>query len=245
MVEVKKYIWLNSTMNIRIDQMQNKNLTRSIFQRQPDKVESLLASNPSLAFEIYPEDILYEQIPHWMYKGDTLLHLAAALHHYDIVSILLASGLDPTAAGKRGGNSLHYAADGHPPAKSWNGHDQVETIKILLAAGAPIDGQDKNGATPLHRATRTRCADATETFISMGCDPELKNNSGSTAFHLAVQTTGRGQSGSDASRFAQEEIVKSFLRHLVPIDLTDGKGRTVFQAASRPEIKALFEQSNG
>jgi hypothetical protein len=67
----------------------------------------------------------------------------------------------------------------------------------LLEAGADIHAQDKNGATPLHRAVRTRSAAAVQFLLDAGADPAIKNKPGSTPFHLAVQNTGRGGSGAE------------------------------------------------
>ena len=74
------------------------------------------------------------------------------------------------------------------------------TIRCLFKAGAEIDAQDKNGATPLHRAVRTRCATAVRCLMEAGADATLRNKPGSTAFHLAVQNTGRGGSGSEKAK---------------------------------------------
>jgi len=43
----------------------------------------------------------------------------------------------------------------------------------------------------LHRAVRTRCAAAVRFLLQAGADPTTRNKPGSTAFHLAVQNTGR------------------------------------------------------
>src|SRR5947209_11621033 len=86
---------------------------------------------------------------------------------------------------------MHYAADGFIIAPEWDAKRQVETIRQLLDQGADIHLQDKNGATPLHRAVRTRCAAAVRFLLQAGADPTTRNKSGSTAFHLAVQNTGR------------------------------------------------------
>ena len=99
-----------------------------------------------------------------------------------------------SAANRRGSQPLHYASDGHLDSPSWDARAQVAMIRLLLKAGAKIDAQDKNGATPLHRAVRTRCAAAVKCLLDAGSDPTIRNKPGSTPFHLAVQNTGRGSS---------------------------------------------------
>src|SRR5205085_2619460 len=83
------------------------------------------------------------------------------------------------------------------------------------------------GATPLHRAVRTRCAAAVKFLLSAGGDPTIRNKSGSTPFHLAVQNTGRGGSGAQAAIDAQREIIKTFLDFGVSPNLKNGSGKTV------------------
>src|SRR6185295_2036078 len=104
-------------------------------------------------------------------------------------------------------------------------------IRCLLAAGANINAQDKNGATPLHRAVRTRCAAAVSCLLKAGSDPTLKNKSGSTPFHLAVQNTGRGGTGADVAQAAQRQIIEEFLSADVSTTLKDNRGKSVLDWA--------------
>src|SRR5207248_8185251 len=139
-------------------------------------------------------------------------HLAAAGHRVEIVPLLIAAGADTNAAANhRRSAPLHYAADGCPGLPFYDEGNQVKTIASLIDAGALIDAQDKNGASPLHRAVRTRCAGAVKHLLERGADPALRNKPGSTPFHLAVQNTGRGGSGTDAAVAAQRQIIEIFL----------------------------------
>src|ERR1051325_6064358 len=126
------------------------------------RAKELLEANPGLATRPINESRLCEsKIVHWIYPGDTALHLAAAGYRVEIVRLLLAAGADPnSAANHRQSGPLHYAADGYINGPDWNAERQAQTIQCLLEAGAHINAQDKNGATPLHRAVRTRCAAA-------------------------------------------------------------------------------------
>src|SRR5439155_2835152 len=141
---------------------------------------------------------------HWIYAGDTALHLAAAGYRVEIARLLLAAGADPNAAtNHRQSRPLHYAADGYITGPAWDAKRQVKTIRCLLDAGADVNAPDKNGATPLHRAVRTRCSAAVKLLLQAGADPTRRNRPGSTPFHLAVQNTGRGGSGAEIARAAQ------------------------------------------
>src|SRR5688572_16921987 len=151
-----------------------------------------LVSRPIRTAKLYDSGIF-----HWIYVGDTVLHLAAAGYRVEIVRLLLRSRADPNVAkNRRKSSPLHYAADGFITGPAWDAKRQVKTIDCLLQNGADIQLQDMNGATPLHRAVRTRCAAAVSFLLKAGSDPTTRNKSGSTPFHLAVQNTGRGGSGA-------------------------------------------------
>jgi hypothetical protein len=202
----------------------------------------LLRRDAALATCRVVEARLFESgIMHWLYVGDTALHLAAAGHRAPIVGILLAAGADPNAAmNHRGSGPLHYAADGYVNSPAWDAKRQVSTIRRLLDAGADFSAQDHNGATPLHRAVRTRCAAAVKVLLDAGGDPTMMNKPGSTPFHLAVQDTGRGGSGAEVARRAQRQIIDEFLSRGVSTALTDGKGKSVLQCARSDWIRDLL-----
>src|SRR5580698_2123385 len=104
------------------------------------RVGKLVKSDPRLATGLIATARLYQsKIVHWIYVGDTALHLAAAGYRVEIVKLLLAAGADPNAAGNhRQSNPLHYAADGYINGPAWNPKRQVKTLGVLLDAGADI-----------------------------------------------------------------------------------------------------------
>jgi hypothetical protein len=222
--------------------MSEQNLLRAILDDDRLSVKGLLQADRTLATRGIDEARLYRgKIFHWIYAGDTALHLAAAGYRVEIIRLLLAAGADPNSAmNHRRSGPLHYAADGHVNGPVWNAKRQVETIRCLLEAGAEINAQDKNGATPLHRAVRTRCAAAVRCLLEAGCDCLLRNNSGSAPFHLAVQNTGRGGSGSEDAKVAQGQIIKEFLSAGVSVRLKDGQGKSVMDCARSTWIKDLL-----
>jgi hypothetical protein len=202
----------------------------------------LLKRDPGLAVRLIDKPVLSKsRIFHWIYVGDTALHLAAAGYRVAISRLLLAAGADPNAnENHRGSTPLHYAADGCLIAPAWNPEDQVKTIALLLDAGANIDAQDKNGASALHRAVRTRSAAAVGYLLKRGSDALLKNKPGSTPFHLAVQNTGRGGSGAELALTAQRRIIEEFLSLGLSPELKNGNGKTVFNSARSEWIRALL-----
>lgn len=205
-------------------------------------VKGLIARDPSLTTAGTVEQRLFDtDFIHWLYKSDTALHLAAAGHRDAIAELLLENGADPNAClNHRRGRPLHYAADGIPNLSSFNSSKQIRTIEVLLASGAEIDAQDRNGATALHRAVRARCADAVRVLLERGCNPVLRNNSGSTPFHLAVQNTGRGGTGSDEAVEGQRQIIETFLRNGISPLICDGKGKSVIDSARAGWIREML-----
>jgi Ankyrin repeats (many copies)/Ankyrin repeats (3 copies) len=203
------------------------------------QVRRLLAANPGLATRPVDRARLYEvEFVHWIYAGDTALHLAAAGYRVEIVEILLSAGANPnTSANHRGSAPLHYAADGSVPGPRWNPVRQVQTLQKLIDAGALVDARDKNGATPLHRAVRTRSADAVECLLAAGADGTLRNRSGSTPFHLAVQDTGREGGGSEPARAGQRRIIQTFLAMGFETNVCDGRGKSVLACARSPLVR--------
>jgi hypothetical protein len=181
----------------------------------------MLAASPNLAREraVYgaarhtAEDSFFDEILHYMYEGDSALHMAAAAYQKEIAIDLIAKGADVRARNRRGAEPLHYAGDGVPGSRRWNPPAQAATIAILIEAGADPNSLDESGVAPLHRAVRTRCAAAVETLLLGGADACARNKSGSTPLLLASQNTGRGGSGSPEARAQQEEILRLLQAH--------------------------------
>jgi ankyrin repeat protein len=214
-------------------------LLRAILDDDRPMLQDLLIADSSLVTGRVSEARFYDQkIFHWLYVGDTALHLAAAGYRVEIVGLLLAFGSDPNASmNHRHSGPLHYVADGYIIGRAWDPERQVQTIERLLAAGADVNAQDKNGAAALHRAVRTRCAAAARVLLKAGGDPTLRNKPGSTAFHLAVQNTGRGGTGTPEARAAQREIIEEFLRFGASPTIKDGNGKSVLDWAKSGWIR--------
>lgn len=181
----------------------------------------LLTSSPELASarvvngatREQAEEWFLEEIAHYVYAGDSALHVAAAAYRLETVRQLVSLGADVGARNRRGAQPLHYAADGTPGTPAWNPSAQAETVTALIEAGADPNAVDKSGVTPLHRAVRTRCATAVRALLEGGADPKLTNGSGSTPLHLARSATGRGGSGSAEGKEQQAEIVRLLEQH--------------------------------
>lgn len=217
-------------------------LLQAILDDDRAAVKKLLKQDSTLVAQGFQQPILYQsRIFHWLYVGDTTLHLAAAGYRAEIAKLLIAAGADPNSVkNHRWSGPLHYAADGFITEPDYDSRHQVKMIECLLSAGAAVNAADKNGATPLHRAVRTRSAAAVKYLLAAGADAKLRNNSGSTPFHLAVQNTGRGGSGAKAAIAAQREIIETLLAAKVSTSLKDGSGKTVLDCARSGWIRDLL-----
>ena len=200
-----------------------------------------LASRPLEVGASRQDPVPYFLIPigHYVYAGDTALHVAAAAHHRELAESLVAQGALVRARNRRGAEPVHYAADGRPD--DWESSAQREVISYLIDAGADPDALDNSGVAPLHRAVRTRSSGAVSVLIDRGANPLLMNKSGSTPLHLAVQTTGKSNSGSVVAKEEQHRIIVLLLGHGASGTDLDAKGKTVAAAASSDWIRQLLD----
>jgi ankyrin repeat protein len=186
-------------------------------------------------------DFFFADIRHYLYRGDTALHMAAAAFRRPVAQLLVAHGANCRARNRRGAEPLHYAAD----ANHWNPAAQAETIEYLASVGADPNALDGSGVAPLHRAVRTRSLPAVRALVDAGADPRQPNKAGSTPLHLAVQPTGRGGSGSERARQQQVGIISLLLeRGARPTD-RDGKGKQVYEAATSDWIRRVLKEAAG
>ena len=141
----------------------------------PAEVSRRLAAKPELARMASDggatredaESWFFEDIQHYLYAGDTALHMAAAAFRPAVAERLIAHGADCRARNRRGAEPLHYAADANRQAFE----AQRETIAYLVSAGADPNAADDSGVVPLHRAVRTRSLAAVEALLAAGADP--------------------------------------------------------------------------
>jgi len=191
-------------------------LLRAIAEGDARRAALLLDAEPRLARESLrggasraeAKAWYFNEIAHYVYAGDTALHVAAAGHRAEIAERLIALGADVGARNRRGATPLHYAADGAPGSAGWNPAAQARTVALLLQAGADPDAKDLSGTAPLHRAVRTRCSAAVAALLTGGADAGAANGNGSTPLELAGRTTGRGGSGSAEARAEQAAIMR-------------------------------------
>jgi len=213
---------------------------RAAVQRRIDE-RPPLAAEPIAVAATRAESKSYflAAVGHYVYEGDTALHIAAAGHHDDIVRDLVAIGAPPRARNRRGAEPLHYAADGATSSPATRSGAQARTIAELIRAGADPNAEDNDGVTPLHRAVRTRSASAVAALLGQGALPRQMSGRGSTPLHLAVQNTGRGGSGSPEARQRQAEIIRMLVEHGARFSDRDRRGKRVSDCISPGRLAAL------
>ena len=76
-----------------------------------------------------------------------------------------------------------------------------------------------------------------------GADALGRNKSGSTPLHLAIQNTGRGGTGSAASREEQQEIIRLLLGYGACPSDKNSAGRSVKDCVKADWIRELLSQA--
>jgi ankyrin repeat protein len=220
------------------------NFIRVVVDGDLDRVAGCLAGSPALAVTAAgagatrqeSSPFFFADIAHYLYAGDTPLHMAAAAFRRQVAALLVAHGADCRARNRRGAEPLHYAADANRRDPS----AQAETIEYLISVGADPNSLDRSGVSPLHRAVRTRSLAAVRALVAGGADSRKPNKAGSTPLHLAVQTTGRGGSGSADARDQQAGIIRFLLEQGAQPTDRDLRGRSVHEAATSEWVRTLL-----
>jgi ankyrin repeat protein len=106
------------------------------------------------------------------------LGLAAFFGHPDTVRLLLSRGADVTQVARNPMrvNPLHAAVGGR----------SFEAVRLIVEAGAPIDGKQQKGFTPLHAAVHQNNVELTQYLLAHGADPKVQNDDGKSAIGLAA-----------------------------------------------------------
>eukprot|EP00743_Colponemidia_sp_Colp-15_P008506 GILK01009253.1.p1 GENE.GILK01009253.1~~GILK01009253.1.p1 ORF type:complete len:1895 (-),score=243.33 GILK01009253.1:149-5833(-) len=145
-------------------------------------------------------------------SGQSILHRAVKMQQYKILRALLsAPGIDVDIPNVDFATALHVAC----------ACKDVEAVKILLEAGCNVNAQDASGRTVLLVAAIYQAADILPLLLTCeGLDPNLSDNRGLTAVHIAVI---RGDLSA----------LDVLLSHGASVDAASGKGCTALHYACK------------
>jgi ankyrin repeat protein len=143
----------------QMNQDERRALWRAVANGDEGEVRAALAANPGLATE-------YEEFDYQPTMVMTMLHIAAAWDHIEIMGLLMRAGADPAALaplGKGRITPLHSAGRGQGPA-----------VKVLLDAGVDPNVCVKRGTTPLYSAAFNGRLEPCRLLLERGADCEGK-----------------------------------------------------------------------
>ena len=151
-------------------------------------------------------------------KGRTALHEAVRYQHSAVVSLLLrdTAAIDD-AMGIRGDNPLRQAI--------YNG--DLSVTKLLLNAGAKINGPYGGDDPPLYTATQEGYETLVQFLLNQGADVDCQCEDGCTPLIGAVL-------------FGHEFIAEILLSYGANINLQDKKGRSALLTAIQAEGEAMY-----
>ena len=177
-----------------------------------------------------PDGYFLTPIRHYVYAGDTGLHIASLRTTVEWRSYSSRDGAH--VRGRTGAAQSPSITPWTevPEGRTGDPRAQRSIIEFLIAAWNRTC--DKSGVAPLHRAVRTRSSEAVRSLLENGADLRLMSKSGSTPLHLAVHNTGRSHSGMDEAKDQQREIIDVLLQHGARPTDEDAKGKTVEAAAA-------------
>ncbi|XP_068602317.1 ankyrin repeat domain-containing protein 50 [Brachionichthys hirsutus] len=151
------------------------------------------------------------------HQGQTPLTLASKQGHINVLKVLLewAKSHEPQTMQMM----EHIDKDGWTALRSasWGGHS--EAVRLLLDAGADVDGCDGDGRTALRAAAWGGHEEIVLTLLNYGAQVDKADNNGRTPLIAAAY-------------MGHHEAVEVLLAHNAEVDLADGDGRTALSVAA-------------
>lgn len=188
-------------------------------------------------------------------RGLSALHLAVGSRHYELAALLLARGANPNDSGP-GWTALHQltwirktgmGTNGPPPRGSGN-LDSLELLRELVARGADVNARvtgkpsagttalNMIGGTPFFLAARTADVEMMRELASLGADPLLPNEDGTTPL-MAAAGAGTQSPGEDPGTEAEAvEAVTLALALGNDVNVVDRNGNTAMHGAAYKQL---------
>ena len=121
---------------------------------------------------------------------------------------------------------------------------QLDAMKLLLDAGAPVNAEGSQKETPLHAAVRGGRLEAVKPLIARGADLVSKGRPGSSPLCLAHQLRGAEGYNGTGDRRARQQIIETVHSSSFIDTLVGSQGCRLFvQAAANGDVdivKALL-----
>ena len=167
--------------------------------------------------------------------GTTPLLHAAKTGDAKVVALLLAHGANPLAAVGRGVTSILLAANVGTSESDRTGRrkteaDAIETIRLLMKAGADLHAADSQGRTAAHGAALWGLTDVIRFLHENGVDLTRKDKRGLTPLQTALGEAGGFGFGGRAG-VVREETAKA-IAELTGVPLPDARARAATAAAA-------------
>jgi len=152
--------------------------------------------------------------------GATPLLRAAKALDAPAIAALLAKGADISLANSRGITPIMAAAGLGSVDADTRGfylsedtqQRSIESLKLLIKAGADINSKDSRGLTPLHEAARWGWNDVVQFLVANGADLTAKDNRGNTPIDSALGKAGGNSRGG--ARIDVHEDTAALLKKL-------------------------------
>ena len=152
--------------------------------------------------------------------GATPLLRAAKALDAPAIAALLAKGADISLANSRGMTPIMAAAGLGSVDADTRGfylsddtqQRSIESLKLLIKAGADINSKDSRGLTPLHEAARWGWNDVVQFLVANGADLAAKDNRGNTPIDSALGKAGGNSRGG--ARIDVHEDTAALLKKL-------------------------------
>jgi ankyrin len=188
-------------------------------------VEMLLAAgaNPNAQLKLSPpfRNIGNDRgLDGMLTTGATPLLRAAKALDAPAIAALLAKGADISLANSRGMTPIMAAAGLGSVDADTRGfylsddtqQRSIESLKLLIKAGADINSKDSRGLTPLHEAARWGWNEVVQFLVASGADLNAKDNRGNTPIDSALGKAGGNSRGG--ARIDVHEDTAALLKKL-------------------------------